>query len=121
MCTGLDPNFDPWQAIQPFARGLLTDPEVLILDEPTRALDPVACDELIELILNRIHADAGRTLLIATHRFEEVSELCSKVLVISKGQILACDELNDLNSRGIGLSEHYRNNLNRRIEKNVHG
>jgi ABC-2 type transport system ATP-binding protein len=103
------------------ARGLLTDPEVLILDEPTRALDPVACDELIELILNRIHADAGRTLLIATHRFEEVSELCSKVLVISKGQILACDELNDLNARGISLSEHYRNNLNRRIEKNVHG
>jgi ABC-2 type transport system ATP-binding protein len=95
------------------ARGLLADPEVLILDEPTRTLDPIACDELIELILNRIHADLNRTLLIATHRFEETSRLCDRTLVIDGGRILSCDDLDDLARREIDLPVYYRECLAR--------
>ncbi len=101
------------------ARGLLADPDVLILDEPTRTLDPVACDELIELILNRIHADLNRTLLIATHRFEETSRLCDRVLVIDGGRIQAHDDLDDLARRDIDLPVYYRECLAGREE--VHG
>lgn len=91
------------------ARGLLPDPDVLILDEPTRALDPVACDELIELVLDRIHAAAERTLLIATHRFEEAQRLCDRVLVIDKGRIVSSDTLDGLELEGVALPDHYRN------------
>jgi energy-coupling factor transporter ATP-binding protein EcfA2 len=58
---------------------------VLILDEPTRALDPIASDEMIDLLLNRIYSDTRKTLLIATHRMDEALRLCNKVLVIDKG------------------------------------
>ena len=90
------------------ARGLLSEPEVLILDEPTRTLDPVACEDLINLILERLHHDSRKTLLIATHRLEEVMKLCDKVVVISQGRILAVDRLSDLVTRGVALSEYYR-------------
>ncbi|MFH2002660.1 MAG: ABC transporter ATP-binding protein [Planctomycetota bacterium] len=93
------------------ARGLLADPDVLILDEPTRALDPLACDDLMELILQKIHADAGKTLLIATHRFDEVRRLCDKVLVINQGRVQKLDLLSDLDRNRIGLPEYYRREL----------
>lgn len=93
------------------ARGLIADPRVLILDEPTRALDPVACDELNELILNRIHEDSRKTLLIATHRLEEAVTLCNKVLVIDKGRFRAFDCLADLAADGITLPQYYRQAL----------
>ena len=90
------------------ARGLIAEPEVLILDEPTRALDPVACEVLIDLILDRVYQDARKTLLIATHRLEEVIKLCNKVMVIDKGQIKAFDCLTDLDRCSVSLSQYYR-------------
>lgn len=93
------------------ARGLIADPEALILDEPTRALDPVACDEFIELILNRIHSDSRKTLLIATHRLEDALRLCNKVMVIQKGRITAFDRLEGELMDTIGLSRYYRQNV----------
>ena len=90
------------------ARGLIAEPEVLILDEPTRALDPVACDELIELIMGRIYGDARTTLLIATHRPEEALRLCSKVLVIDKGRCRAFDDIAQVCAGNGNLSSYYR-------------
>lgn len=93
------------------ARGLIAEPEVLILDEPTRALDPIACDEFQDLILSRIHKDSGKTLLIATHRLEEAEKLCNKVLVINRGQIRAFDRISDLLGNGVSLLQYYRQAL----------
>lgn len=93
------------------ARGLIADPEALILDEPTRALDPVACDEFIELILSRIHNDSRKTLLIATHRLEDALRLCNKVMVIQKGRITAFDRLEGPLTDSAGLSRYYRRNV----------
>lgn len=96
------------------ARGLIAEPRVLILDEPTRALDPIAAEEMIELILSRIYGDANKTLLIATHRIEEALRLCNKVLVIDKGRVQAFDAIADLRHQDITLSQYYRRALARR-------
>lgn len=93
------------------ARGLIAEPRVLILDEPTRTLDPVACDELVEMLGKRIHEDSRKTLLIATHRLEEAVKLCDKVLIINEGRIKAFDRISDLSARGLSLAEYYRCNV----------
>jgi ABC-2 type transport system ATP-binding protein len=93
------------------ARGLIAEPEVLILDEPTRALDPVSCDEIMELIMSRIHGGSRKTLLIATHRLEEAMRLCNRVLVIDAGRVKAFDCIADLNADGITLPQYYRRSL----------
>ena len=93
------------------ARGLITEPRVLILDEPTRALDPIASDEMIDLILSRIYSGSRKTLLIATHRMDEALKLCNKVLVIDKGRIQAFDSISDLKRDQITLSQYYRRAL----------
>lgn len=93
------------------ARGLIAEPAVLILDEPTRALDPLACDEIIELIISRIYKDSRKTLLIATHRMEEAMKLCNKVAVINEGRLRAFDSIADLTADRITLSQYYRRSL----------
>ena len=90
------------------ARVLIADPEVLILDEPTRALDPVACDEMVNLILTDIHRGARKTLLIATHRPEEAAILCSKLMVIHGGFIKGSVNLSSLSNEGTTLLDYYR-------------
>ena len=70
------------------ARGLLADPKILILDEPTRTLDPIATEEVKDLIFKKIHSDRERTLLIATHNLEEAKALCNKICIMKEGKIL---------------------------------
>ena len=69
------------------ARGLLHDPPVLFLDEPTIGLDPVGGRELRELIRN-LRA-AGKTVLLTTHYMFEADELCDRIAVIKGGEIIA--------------------------------
>ena len=93
------------------ARALIAEPEVLILDEPTRTLDPTSCEELIDLIVERLHKASRKTILIATHRLEEAMKLCNKVLVVSEGRTVAFDRIADLRARQITLSDYYRRNV----------
>jgi ABC-2 type transport system ATP-binding protein len=90
------------------ARGLIADPEILILDEPTRALDPMIADEVVSFLLDKVHANAQKSLLIATHRLEDVRKLCNRVLIINKGRILSNLDLSELDRQGISLDDHYR-------------
>jgi ABC-2 type transport system ATP-binding protein len=93
------------------ARGLMAEPEVLILDEPTRTLDPIACEDLIALINDRLGRHSRKTILIATHRLEEAMQLCDKVLIINHGRVMAFDRIDDLVARGLTLSDYYRRNV----------
>jgi ABC-2 type transport system ATP-binding protein len=93
------------------ARGLMAEPEVLILDEPTRTLDPIAAEDLVALINDRLHAITRRTLLIATHRLDEAMTLCDKVLVINRGCLVAFDRIQDLVDRGVSLADYYRGHV----------
>ncbi len=69
------------------ARGLLHDPPVLFLDEPTIGLDPVGARELRETVAAL--RDSGKTILLTTHYMFEADELCGRVAVINKGRIVA--------------------------------
>ena len=73
------------------ARGLLTDPEVLFLDEPTVGLDVEAARHLRSYVRRWMSEDDGRTILLTTHYLAEADELCDRVAIISGGRILACD------------------------------
>jgi len=69
------------------ARGLLHDPEVLFLDEPTIGLDPVGARELRATIASL--TAAGKTVLLTTHYMFEADALCDRIAVITKGEIVA--------------------------------
>ena len=72
------------------ARGLLHEPKILFLDEPTRSLDPVAAGEIRAFIRQRLVRDEGKTIFLATHNLEEAETLCDRVAIIDGGRILAC-------------------------------
>jgi ABC-2 type transport system ATP-binding protein len=69
------------------ARGLLHDPPVLFLDEPTIGVDPVGARELRAMIGTL--KQAGKTVLLTTHYMFEADELCDRIAVINKGEIVA--------------------------------
>jgi ABC-2 type transport system ATP-binding protein len=93
------------------ARVLIAEPDVLILDEPTRALDPIACDEMVDLIMAGIYHNSRKTLLIATHRLEEAMTLCNKVMIIDGGRLKAFDSIADCTANGTTLLQYYRRSL----------
>ncbi|MEL6528316.1 MAG: ABC transporter ATP-binding protein [Pseudomonadota bacterium] len=70
------------------AFALINDPEILILDEPSTGLDPIAREELWTFVENW-QRDGDRTLLLTSHFMDEVERLCSRVIVIAQGQIVA--------------------------------
>ena len=69
------------------ARGLINDPEILFMDEPTVGLDPVGA-RMLRDIIRRLKED-GKTVLLATHNLAEVEELCDRLVVINKGKLIA--------------------------------
>ena len=69
------------------ARGLLHDPEVVFLDEPTIGVDPVGARELRATISSLV--EAGKTVLLTTHYMFEADALCDRIGVIAKGRIVA--------------------------------
>lgn len=69
------------------ARVLLPGPEILLLDEPSRAMDPVAADEFRALLRHQVRSE-GRTVVICTHDLAEADALCDEVVILSRGRTL---------------------------------
>jgi ABC-2 type transport system ATP-binding protein len=69
------------------ARGLLHDPDVLFLDEPSIGIDPVGARELRETVRNLVAVE--KTVLLTTHYMFEADELCDRIAVIREGEIVA--------------------------------
>jgi ABC-2 type transport system ATP-binding protein len=69
------------------ARGLLHDPEVVFLDEPSIGLDPIGARELRQTVQSLV--DAGKTVLLTTHYMFEADALCDRIAVINAGRIVA--------------------------------
>lgn len=108
-------------------RALISRPSVILLDEPTRSLDPIAAATLRSIIRSLVRHETPTTVFLTSHNLSEIEELCSRVAVLSRGRIQALDtpkalklvdrptERVHLNVRGIS-SEQTRELLSHQLE-----
>lgn len=85
------------------ARGLVHDPEILFLDEPTTGLDPVSRASVWEMV-SHLRASQGLTLFMTTHYMDEAEHLCDRLAIVDKGQIAALDTPTALKTHVPGAS-----------------
>ncbi len=77
------------------ARALATDPKVLLCDEATSALDPKTTRAILEL-LKKINKELGITLVVITHEMDVIKQVCNKVAIIEKGEIVEKGNVQDV-------------------------
>ena len=82
-----------------FARGFVSDPEVLFLDEPTLGMDVNAARQLRTFVAEWVREVRTRTVLLTTHYMAEAEVLCDRIAIIDRGQVLACDSTPALRRR----------------------
>jgi ABC-2 type transport system ATP-binding protein len=83
-------------------RALLHDPPILLLDEPTRSLDPISAKHLRRFIVEELNGREKKTLLLATHNLQEAEQLCHRVAVLSGGRVLGEGSVEDVSQWGKG-------------------
>jgi ABC-2 type transport system ATP-binding protein len=76
------------------AQALLADPQLLILDEPTSGLDPAGRKEVLDLLASL--KDEGKTVFVSSHILPEVEQICDRVIVMDRGQMVETGRLRDL-------------------------
>ena len=77
---------------------LMTSPDALILDEPFSGLDPQAVDSMVDLL--REHTARGVPVLFSSHQLELVERLCDRLVVLSKGRVVAAGAVDELRGAG---------------------
>lgn len=97
------------------AQALIHDPKVLILDEPTTGLDPNQLEEIRQLIKK-----VGKTkiVMLSTHIMQEVEAICSRVIIINSGRIVADDKTENIHSLQKNSSQ-YLVEFNKEIDTHV--
>ncbi|HHT9138937.1 MAG TPA: ABC transporter ATP-binding protein [Candidatus Wunengus sp. YC60] len=78
------------------ARGLLTNPEIIFMDEPTSGIDPVTARKLRRFIREKLVLEEKRTVIFATHNLHEAEELCDRVAILHKGEIKVTGTISEL-------------------------
>jgi ABC-2 type transport system ATP-binding protein len=82
-------------------RGLMSEPEILFMDEPTRSLDPISSVAIRQFVAEHIVGELGRTVVLATHSMPEAETLCRRLAFIQDGRIVAEGSVAELR-RAIG-------------------
>ncbi|RAP73785.1 ABC transporter ATP-binding protein [Paenibacillus montanisoli] len=85
------------------AQALLTQPKMIILDEPTNGLDPSGIIEMRTLI-HKLRDETGVSVFISSHLLSEIEQLCDRVIVIDQGKTLAAKEMSSLGHAAIALT-----------------
>jgi ABC-2 type transport system ATP-binding protein len=83
------------------ARGLMGEPEILFMDEPTRSLDPISAVAIREFVAEHVVGELGSTVVLATHSMPEAERLCRRLAFIQDGRIVAEGSVAELR-RAIG-------------------
>ena len=99
------------------AQALVHDPPILILDEPTIGLDPAQIKEVRDLI---IKLGAKKTIILSTHILTEVEQVCDRVLIINKGEIVAENSPQKISSLFSGnkvLSVRYKGKIDHVLDR----
>ncbi|MDY6968637.1 MAG: ABC transporter ATP-binding protein [Spirochaetota bacterium] len=81
-----------------FARALLGNPEILLLDEPTTHIDPIAKDSIHRLIKENFSEKRQTTILLCTHDLMEAQKLAQKIILIDNGSVIASGTMSSLRS-----------------------
>lgn len=103
------------------AQALLHDPEVLILDEPTTGLDPNQIIEIRELIRS---VSKDKTVIFSSHIMQEVQALCSRVLIINNGKLVADDvpdNLKDIEQETTIISIEFEETIDSELINKIEG
>lgn len=87
------------------AQAILADPEILILDEPTNGLDPNQILEIRELIRE---IGKKKTIILSTHIMQEVEALCSRVILLNKGEMIADQSIGEFKGQYQNLEEAFQ-------------
>ena len=87
------------------ARALLHDPPILLMDEPTRSLDPSASLSLRALIRDELQGRDGKTVLLATHNLREAEALCDRIAILVEGTVRQVGTIAEVRRWGIDARE----------------
>jgi ABC-2 type transport system ATP-binding protein len=79
------------------ARGLLSEPQVLFVDEPTRSLDPVSARAVRSFFKEKV-AGEKKTVILATHNLNEAEQLCDRLVILNHGKVSALGSVKELRS-----------------------
>src|SRR5438128_5248442 len=106
------------------AQALINDPELVILDEPTSGLDPLGTRWMKDLIIDL--RNRGKTVLMCSHRLEDVQDVCDRIAILNEGEMQELGEVNtllevanriDVQGTGLALSEELRRDLQQVVQR----
>jgi ABC-2 type transport system ATP-binding protein len=106
------------------AQALINDPEFIILDEPTSGLDPIGTRWMKDLIVEL--RDQGKTILMCSHRLEDVQDVCDRIAILYNGELQELGQVTtlledaqrvELRAGGVRVSEELRHELNTVLER----
>lgn len=97
------------------AQALIHRPDLLILDEPFNSLDPQGVKDVRNLVI-RLNKEKNVTVLISSHKLDEIEKLTNKIVLISKGKTVAEGDLEELLSKGMSKISVVSNNPEKALE-----
>ena len=83
------------------ARSMLHDPPILLMDEPTRSLDPASALALRGFFRNRLAGEQGKTIVLATHNLREAEAVCDRIAILVKGRVRQIGTVGEVRRWGV--------------------